>query len=58
MNGMAEGFVPLVVSQDETVEAFAHSLYPFAGIMWHPERETDFSSFDIKFFRNAILSKM
>lgn len=35
----------------EIVEAFRHRDFPIYGIMWHPEREIDFSDADINFFR-------
>lgn len=34
-------------SEDGTVEAITHNQLPWLGIMWHPERETQFSKVDL-----------
>ena len=31
-----------IVEFDETVEAFYHKKFPIIGVMWHPERESNF----------------
>lgn len=38
-------------SDDNTIECFQHKHYPWLGIMWHPERETPFSSSDLSLFK-------
>ncbi len=43
-----------IVEFDETVEAFYHEKFPIIGIMWHPERESNFNK-EIKLIK--ILEK-
>ena len=31
-----------IVENDDTIEAFYHKKYPMIGVMWHPERESNF----------------
>jgi len=33
-----------ITKRDDTVEGFAHKKYKIIGIMWHPERKSNFSS--------------
>lgn len=40
--GLAESLVAQLHSDDGYVEAFIHKSLPWAGIMWHPEREAPF----------------
>ena len=46
----------LAVGSDGIIEAVKHKELPFMGIMWHPEREAYFSSFDIQLFREHFQS--
>jgi gamma-glutamyl-gamma-aminobutyrate hydrolase PuuD len=41
---------------DETgnVEAFVHRQLPQAGVMWHPERETDLMAWTVTSFRSLV----
>ena len=37
---LGHNLVPFAFSKnDNTVEGFFHSEFPFIGVMWHPERE-------------------
>lgn len=38
----------------DIVEVFRHSDFPVYGLMWHPEREVNFSDTDINFFRRCF----
>lgn len=35
---LAAALKPLTIAKDGTIEAFRHDTQPWAGIMWHPER--------------------
>jgi len=37
------GLIPTYLSSDNNIESFIHEKLPWAGIMWHPEREQYFS---------------
>lgn len=39
-----------IVEKDNTVEAFYHKKYPIIGIMWHPERESNFKK-EYRYFK-------
>jgi len=41
------GFVLTARSEDGAIEAMRHANLPWEGWMWHPERESDFSSVDL-----------
>lgn len=41
------GFVVTARAEDGTIEAMRHEILPWEGWMWHPERESDFSSLDM-----------
>lgn len=38
-NDLGHGLQQAAVAADGTIEAFAHDTWPWAGILWHPERE-------------------
>jgi len=38
LSDLADDLEPLLLAEDETVEAFRHKFKPWYGIMWHPER--------------------
>lgn len=38
-------------SKDGVIKAISHPEAPIVGIMWHPERETNFCEHDIKFIK-------
>lgn len=42
------------VADDGSIEAIEHKLKKVMGIMWHPERETNFNSFDIELFKTIF----
>ena len=44
----------LAQSEDATLEAMVHSMLPWEGWMWHPERENTFSSYDLNRFRELL----
>ena len=39
MDTIGTDLEPLASSSDGVIEAFRHKVYPWLGIMWHPERE-------------------
>ena len=41
------GFVVTARAEDGTIEAMRHEILPWEGWMWHPERESNFSSLDM-----------
>ncbi len=56
-SGLGDGLSPVVVSKvDDTVEAYVAEHLPWAGIMWHPEREIPFKQQDIRIM-NIILGE-
>ena len=48
------GFVVMARAEDGTIEAVRHEALPWEGWMWHPERESTFSSLDMNRFRALI----
>jgi N5-(cytidine 5'-diphosphoramidyl)-L-glutamine hydrolase len=55
--GAKESRPPLevwAVAADGVVKAVRHAARPTTGIMWHPERNTPFSSVDIALFRRVF----
>ena len=44
---LGKGLKVVAKSKDGVVEAVKHNDYPWMGIMWHPERETNFSINDM-----------
>lgn len=52
-NDLAFGLSAQVCADDGTVEAFTHKELPWVGLMWHPEREVPFNSFD-----SQLISKL
>jgi N5-(cytidine 5'-diphosphoramidyl)-L-glutamine hydrolase len=49
---LAPGLKISAVARDDVVEAFRHSILPWFGIMWHPERDDPFGEPDkAAFFR-------
>lgn len=51
---LADPLVPLLRAEDGTIEAARHRLFPWVGIMWHPERERGFCAADRQLFRNVF----
>lgn len=52
-----DNFEILAKSEDGNIEAIQHNVLPWEGWMWHPERETIFSSIDVTRFKNLIASE-
>jgi len=51
-DGLGNGLVSLVSTKDGVIEALCHEKLPWLGIMWHPERMQEISSWDIEIFTN------
>lgn len=48
------GYRALARAEDGAIEAIGHETLPWAGWMWHPERETQFSAGDIERLREMF----
>mgnify|MGYP003705943549 CR=1 FL=1 len=44
----------LARAEDDTIECIKHVTYPWLGIMWHPEREKSFDTFDLSLIKNHL----
>lgn len=53
-NGLAGALTPQCYSPEGHVEAFLHNRLAWAGIMWHPERESTFSDADSRLFNHIL----
>ncbi|QQG27712.1 gamma-glutamyl-gamma-aminobutyrate hydrolase family protein [Pectobacterium carotovorum] len=49
-----EQFVPFVLADDGTIEAFFSKELKWLGLMWHPEREEPFSKIDLVTIMNFL----
>ncbi len=47
-------FVVAAFAQDRSIEAIKHSILPWEGWMWHPERESPFTDKDTKRLQNLF----
>lgn len=56
INRLGDGLIELAKS-DNYVEAFIHKKYLHCGIMWHPERNSPWSTKDINFFKKFLRIK-
>jgi putative glutamine amidotransferase len=45
----------LAYAKDGVIEAVRHKDLPIQAIMWHPERESNFTIFDLEFFRKHFV---
>jgi putative glutamine amidotransferase len=54
LDGCPPGYRVLATAEDGEIEAIAHRSLPWAGWMWHPERETEFSAGDIDRLREMF----
>jgi putative glutamine amidotransferase len=57
--GTYQSSEPLIidaVAQDGVIKAIHHRDYPIKGIMWHPERESPFSTDDLQFITRFFTS--
>jgi putative glutamine amidotransferase len=52
--GLAAGLIPQLLSPEGDIEAYLHTDLPWAGIMWHPERETPFNEHDNQLFNRIF----
>jgi putative glutamine amidotransferase len=48
------GFTVMAESSDRAIEAIRHTLLPWEGWMWHPEREIPYSKVDVERIRNLF----
>lgn len=53
-SGLSRELTPLASDKEGNIEAFRHTQHSIFGIMWHPERETPFSSTDINLFQSIF----
>lgn len=51
---LATGFVPLARHDGGSIEAFRHEKHQIIGVMWHPERETEYHVDDLHLLRETI----
>lgn len=51
------GFEVLARAEDDQIEAIRHTVLPWEGWMWHPEREADFSTIDLSCIRDLFLKR-
>lgn len=49
-----EEFIMQSECVDGTIESIVHRIYPFTGIMWHPEREEPFCKNDMKLMKSIF----
>lgn len=49
-SSLADALKPLAMHADGSIEAIAHLSKPIYGMMWHPERESDFDQADLDCF--------
>ncbi|WP_420390490.1 gamma-glutamyl-gamma-aminobutyrate hydrolase family protein [Marinobacter sp.] len=49
-DGLAVDLLPQLLSPEGDIEAYVHRSLPWAGIMWHPEREAPFAERDKQLF--------
>ena len=47
-DGLGESLEVLARAGDGSIEALRHCMLPWLGMMWHPERESPFSSHDLE----------
>ena len=47
-------FQSMAHTKDHSIEAIKHRSEPIHGIMWHPERELNYSEHDLNFFKNIF----
>jgi len=52
--GLAADLTPQLLSPEGDIEAYLHQSLPWAGIMWHPERETPFTEDDKQLFNRIF----
>ena len=53
-NGLADGLIPLASDAEGNIEAFYSTTKKILGLMWHPEREMPFSTFDIELIKQHL----
>lgn len=57
-DSLASGLTARCEAPDGTVEAYTHDTLPWAGIMWHPERETPFTGPDQQLFLRLFRDRL
>lgn len=55
LNHLGKDLSAAAQSEDGNIEAVTHSVYPWLGIMWHPEREAPFSDDDRELVTDLFL---
>lgn len=55
LNSCPQDYQVLAVSKDQNIEAIRHSIFPWEGWMWHPERESNFNSVDLMRVKQLFL---
>ena len=55
---LAPGLTARCQAADGTIEAFTHDTLPWAGIMWHPEREAPFTGPDQQLFLRIFRDRL
>lgn len=51
---LGQDLIVMATDNDNNIEALSHKLYPIYGIMWHPERESPASSYDLHLFKKIF----
>jgi len=54
-DNLGENLEPLALADDGTVELFQHISDRVAGMMWHPERETELNLHDMQLMKKFLL---
>lgn len=57
INNTSKLIKPLFKTNDGVIETIKHIKYPLIGIMWHPEREANYSKEDIELFKDLFGGK-
>jgi len=49
--GLGQNLLALAEDKNRNIEAFKHKYHSILGIMWHPERVSNFNHFDLKLIK-------
>ncbi|MGL6002573.1 MAG: gamma-glutamyl-gamma-aminobutyrate hydrolase family protein [Plesiomonas sp.] len=52
---LGKDLISLAETEDFVIEAIKHKIYPWLGIMWHPERKTIPDSWDVNILKKHFL---
>ncbi|ASK56517.1 gamma-glutamyl-gamma-aminobutyrate hydrolase family protein [Vibrio tarriae] len=55
IEGLGKDLIPLMETEDGVIEAIKHKIYPWLGIMWHPERKSTPDSWDVQIIKSHFL---